>query len=170
MKRWWKIFFSKIFLASKTFFFWKKNFGPKIFKNVIFGPKGEKWQSQKILVKKIILVGIDSKCFRTYFKTKILKSKIFPITKFFLGLSHFFISVDSSSKIEKNDVPGGKIKVTDNLTRIVSIYLTLNLEETFFPLSHPTLRIFLIFHLCGQFIKDWKNLKFLDEKIKVLEN
>ena len=32
-----------------------------------------------------------------------------------------------------------------------------------------TLRIFLIFHLCGQFIKNWKNLKFLDEKIKVVE-
>ena len=50
------------------------------------------------------------------------------------------------------------------------MYLTLNLKEKNFPLSHLTLRIFLIFHHCGQFIKNWKNLKFLDEKIKVVEN
>ena len=63
-----------------------------------------------------------------------------------------------------------KIKVVENLTGIISIYLTLNLEEKIFPLSHLTLRIFLTFHLCGQFIKNWKKLKFLDEKIKVVEN
>ena len=44
-----------------------------------------------------------------------------------------------------------KIKVVENLTGIISIYLTLNLEEKNFPLSHLTLRIFLIFHLCGKF-------------------
>ena len=65
-----------------------------------------------------------------------------------------FISVDSLSNIEKIEDPGPKkIKVVENLTGIISMYLTLNLEE-FFSLSHPTLTIFLIFHLCGQFIKN----------------
>ena len=49
----------------------------------------KKWQSQKILVEKFFLVGIDSECFETYFKTKISNRESFPCKFFFLGLSRF---------------------------------------------------------------------------------
>ena len=49
----------------------------------------KKWQSQKILVEKIFLVGIDSECFKTYFQPKISKSKIFSCVKFFCSDSRF---------------------------------------------------------------------------------
>ena len=68
----------------KKIFFEKKFLTPKTLKNVIFGPKNrEKMAKSKILVEKIFLVGIDSECFETYFKTKISKSKIFSRVKFF---------------------------------------------------------------------------------------
>ena len=54
--------------------------------------------------------------------------------------------------------PDEKIKVVENLTGIISMYLTLNLEE-FFSLSHPTLGTFLIFHVCGQFFENLKNFE-----------
>ena len=58
----------------------------------------KKWQSQKILVEKIFLVGIDSECFETYFKTKISKSKIFSRVKFF---SWDFVFSSKMTKIVK---------------------------------------------------------------------
>ena len=69
--------------------------------------------------------------------------------------------MDSSLKIEKKlKFLDEKIKVVENLTGIISIYLTLNLEENkFFTLPHPTLRIFLNFYLCRQF---FENLKFFE--------
>ena len=60
----------------------------------------KKWQSQKILVEKILLVGIDSKWCETYFKPQISKSKIFSRVKFFVGLSRFSATM---AKIWKND-------------------------------------------------------------------
>ena len=60
------------------------------------------------------------------------------------------------------EAPGKKIKVVENWTGIIYMYLTLNLED-FFSLSHSTLRIFLKFHLCGQFIEKLKN-KLPDDK------
>ena len=64
----------------------KKFFGPKIFKKSNFWAKnGEKCQSQKFW-SKIFLVGIDSECLETYFKTNISKSKFFLIAKFFRGI------------------------------------------------------------------------------------
>ena len=62
----------------------------KIVKNVIFWTKnGGKWQSQKNLVEKFFLVGIDSEGFKTYSKPKNLEDKFFPVTVFFLELSFF---------------------------------------------------------------------------------
>ena len=55
--------------------------------------KVKKWLSHKNLVEKNVLVGIDSEYLETYFKTKISKSKVFPITKFFLGLSRFLAKI-----------------------------------------------------------------------------
>ena len=37
------------------------------------------------------------------------------------------------------------MKVAENLTGIISIYLTLNLEENISSLSHPTIKIFQVF-------------------------
>ena len=92
------------------FFFEKKFFGLKIFKKTCFWAKnGEKMAKSKILVENFF-VGIDLECFETYFKTKSSNSKIFLIAKFFLGLSHFFISVDSSSKIWKKNWSSGTKK------------------------------------------------------------
>ena len=51
--------------------------------------------------RKIILVGIDSECLETYFKTKISKSKNFSITEFFLGLSHFLAKIVKKWKSQK---------------------------------------------------------------------
>ena len=48
-----------------------------------------------------------------------------------------------------------KIKVVANLTGIISIFFTLNLEEIFYAASYPTLRVY---PLCGQFIENWKEL------------
>ena len=58
----------------------------------------KKWQSQKILVEKFFLVGIDSECFKTYFKPKISKSKIFSHVKFFSWDSVVFLSKGSNSE------------------------------------------------------------------------
>ena len=65
--------------------------------------------------------------------------------------------------------PDEKIKVVENLTGIISMYLTLNLEE-FFSLSHPTLGTFLIFHVCGQFFENLKNFEVPGRKNKVVVN
>ena len=51
----------------------------------VFRPKWWKNDKVKNFWSKFFLVGIDSECFETHFKTKISKSKIFPITKFFRG-------------------------------------------------------------------------------------
>ena len=61
----------------------------------------KKWQSQKILVEKIFFVGFDSKCFKTYFKTKITKSKNFSDYNFFLGLSHVLAKIVKNGKVKK---------------------------------------------------------------------
>ena len=52
--------------------------------------------------RKFFLVGIDSECFETYFKTKISKSKIFTRHKiFFLGICHFLIKIVKKWKSQK---------------------------------------------------------------------
>ena len=79
-------------------FFWGKNFfDPKTSKNVIFGSKMVK--NENFWSKKIFLVGIDSECFETYFKTKIPKSKIFSRVKFFCGT--LFFSAKMTKIVEK---------------------------------------------------------------------
>ena len=49
----------------------------------------KKWKFLKIFGRKKFFFGIDSKCFETYFKTKISKSKIFSHYKIFFGLVVF---------------------------------------------------------------------------------
>ena len=85
---------------------------------------------------------------------KISKAKFFPVTIF----SDLVIFGINSEKWKKLKFPDEKIKVVENLTGIISMYLTLNLEE-FFSLSHPTLGTFLIFHVCGQFFENLKNFE-----------
>ena len=55
---------------------------------VFFGQddqNSEKMAKSKNFCRKIFFAGIDSECYETYFKTKISKSKIFPITNFIPG-------------------------------------------------------------------------------------
>ena len=56
---------------------------------MIFGPKMVKNGKVKNFGRKIFLVGIDSECFETNFKRKFRNRKVFPVTRFILGLSHF---------------------------------------------------------------------------------
>ena len=97
--------------------------------------------------------------FQTVFKIENLKIEIFPVANFFLGLSHFLVKIVKNGKNLKIEVPGRKSKVVENLPGIISMSLTLNLEEIFFLISHPTLRTFLIFHVCGQFFENLKNFE-----------
>ena len=131
----------------------------------------KKWQSHKILVEKIFLVGIDLEWSETYFKTKISKLKIFAHYNFFLGLSHFFISVDSSSKIWKNWSSGTKKSKLQRIWR-GSFLCTWHWiwKKNFLSLSNPTLRKVFIFHLCGQFIEYWKSWSSRTKRIKIVEN
>ena len=67
----------------------------------------KKWRSRKILVE-IFLVGIDSVCFETYFKTKISNLKIFAVKIFFCDLVIFSSLWTVHRKFEKIEVPGRK--------------------------------------------------------------
>ena len=50
----------------------------------------------------LFFVEIDSECFETLPRTKILRSnKIFPLQNFFLGLSHFYLVHHSNSEAIK---------------------------------------------------------------------
>ena len=57
-----------------------------------------KWPSQKFLDENILLVGIDSECFKTYFKPKISKLKFFSRVIFFLGLSFSGQNMENDSQ------------------------------------------------------------------------
>ena len=62
---------------------------------------GQKWRKNDKVKKfwsKFFLVGIDSECFETYFKTKISKSKIFSRVKFFSWDFVFFGQNDQNSE------------------------------------------------------------------------
>ena len=97
------------------------------------------------------LVAINSECFKTYFKTKISKSKIFSRYKYFF--SNLVIFGQNNEKWQKLK------KVVENLTGSISMYLTLNSEEKNFSISHPTLRTFPIFISCGQFFVNLKKFE-----------
>ena len=55
---------------------------------IVFSKNDGKMAKSKIF-DRIFLAEIESECFRTYFKTKISKLKIFSYAIFFLGLSRF---------------------------------------------------------------------------------
>ena len=75
---------------------------------------------------------------------KISNSNFFPITKFFWDSVIFSSLWTVHRKFEKIEVPGRKIKVAENLTGIISIYLTLNLgENNFFQFLTRHLEFFL---------------------------
>ena len=82
------------FFPVQNFFVGLSHILPKMTKQV------KKLLSQKILVEKNFLVGNDSECFETYFKTKISKSKFFSHYKLFVGLSHF---LPKMTQIVEND-------------------------------------------------------------------
>ena len=77
-------FWNKIRITMLKKIFFKKNFlTPKSSKNVIVRPKNHKNGKVKNFGRNFFLVGIDSECLETYFKRKILKSKIFSHYKIF---------------------------------------------------------------------------------------
>ena len=81
-------------------FFRKKFFDPKNLEKRDFLAKNrEKMAKSKNVGRTFFLVGINSKCFETYFITKISKSKIFSHYKFFVGLRHLLPKI---TKMVKN--------------------------------------------------------------------
>ena len=76
--------------------------------------------------------------------------------------------MDSSSKIKKSFFQDENAKVVENLTGIISTYLTMNLEDLFHFLSNTwNLSYFSSLWTVHQILK---KKYFLDEKIKVVEN
>ena len=89
-----KNFGQKIFFGRNRFWMFRNVFYTKnleienfFWDLVIFGRNTKKWQSLKFLVD--FFVWIDSECFKTYFKTKLSKLKIFSRSKNFMRPSHF---------------------------------------------------------------------------------
>ena len=78
--------------------------------------------------------------FRNIFQTENHDIEIFSHYNF-LALSHFFISVDSPSKIE---VPGWKNQSCREFNGEYFYIFDIEVWRKKFSLSHPTLRIFLI--------------------------
>ena len=89
----------------KKFFFEKIFFDPKnLEKRDFLDQKIVKKMAKSKNFVKIFLFGIDSECFETYFKTKISKSKFFPITNFFWDLVIFGQNGLNSEKMTKSKI------------------------------------------------------------------
>ena len=147
----------------------KKKFEPIIFKKRVFGPKMVKNGK----VKKFWSIFFCSESIQNVLK-RILKGKcryqkFFPTTKFFFwDFVILFLSVDSSSKIWKNWSFGTKKLKLQRMWRGSFLYTWHWIrEKIIFSVSHPTLRIFLIFHLCGHFIENWKKWSSWTKKSKL---
>ena len=125
--------------------------------------------NQKILVKKF-LVEIDSECFATYFETKISKSKIFLHYNFFLGLRQFFHLCGQFIEYCKNlKFLDEKIKIAENLRGIISVSLTMNLDEKLllFLTRHYE---YLYFPSLWTVHQKLKKMKFSGDETKAVEN
>ena len=124
----------------------------------------KKLTESKNFGRKIFWVGIDSECFKTYFKPKILKSNIFSRLVFLLGLCRFLPDMTKvvkkwqSKKFSRIFFSSESIQ---NVSKRILNWKSRN--RKFFPVWNYFRGTLFFSAKMTKLVKKWKSQKFLSK-------